>query len=69
MNSSQFIAPADDNLDETQMMALVCNRVQSIVGKGQKAGYQHFVIFPQYSIKFVSGAKDISNRVENMWGK
>ena len=28
-------------------MILVYDRVENIVGKGEKAGYQHFLLFPQ----------------------
>ena len=29
------------------MMIYVLDRVQNIVGKGENAGYQHFLLFPQ----------------------
>ena len=28
-------------------MIFVCNMVENIVGKGENAGYQHFLLFPQ----------------------
>ena len=30
-----------------QMMTFVLNRIENIVGKGENAGYQHFLLFPQ----------------------
>ena len=29
------------------MLISVCDRVENIVGKGENAGYQHFLLFPQ----------------------
>ena len=29
-------------------MIFVFDRVDNIVGKGENAGYQHFLLFPQY---------------------
>ena len=40
-------ALADDNFTETQMMKFFFDRVVSIVGKGENAGHQHFLLFPQ----------------------
>ena len=37
-------------------MILVVNRVENIAGKGENAGYQHFLLFPKYFQKyFLSG--------------
>ena len=30
------------------MIISVCDRVENIVGKGENAGYQHFLLFQQY---------------------
>ena len=30
------------------MMKFFFDRVENIVGKGENAGYQHFLLFPQY---------------------
>ena len=38
---------ADDRRNEAQMMISVFDRVVNIVGKGENAGYQHFILFPQ----------------------
>ena len=31
----------------TKVMISILNRVENIVGKGENAGYQHFLLFPQ----------------------
>ena len=38
---------SDDISCVAYMMKSVCNRVENIVGKGENAGYQHFLLFPQ----------------------
>ena len=38
---------ADDKIIDAQMMISVFDRVEIIVGKGENAGYQHFLLFPQ----------------------
>ena len=31
----------------TQKLKFVLGRIENIVGKGENAGYQHFLLFPQ----------------------
>ena len=38
---------ADDKFYVAKMMTFVFNRVENIVGKGENAGYKHFLLFPQ----------------------
>ena len=38
---------ADDKMNVTQKLNFVLGRVENIVGKGENAGYQHFLLFPQ----------------------
>ena len=38
---------ADDKTDMTERMKLMFGRVENIVGKGEKSGYQHFLLFLQ----------------------
>ena len=45
---------ADDKFIEAQTLKLVFRRVENIVGKGENAGYQHFLLFPQYFQKSLS---------------
>ena len=35
----------------TEKLKFVFGRVGKIVGKGENAGYQHFLLFPQFFIK------------------
>ena len=37
---------ADDKLYVTEEMKLALRRVENIMGKGENAGYQHFLLFP-----------------------
>ena len=39
---------ADDKINVTGKMTFVLGKVENIVGKGEKAGYQHFLLFSQY---------------------
>ena len=39
---------ADGNKDVTKKLTVVLGRVENIVGKGENAGNQHFLHFPQY---------------------
>ena len=38
---------ADDKTNETEKVNFVVGRVENIVGKGENAGYRHFLLFPQ----------------------
>ena len=44
---SNLKAFADDILKVIQMTICVTDWVENIVGKGENAGYQHFLLFPQ----------------------
>ena len=44
---SKLKAFADDKIKVTSMIISVYDRVENIVGKGENAGYQHFLLFPQ----------------------
>ena len=46
LDLSKFKAFADDNLDVNQKLKFAFGRVKKIVGKGENAGYQHFLLFP-----------------------
>ena len=43
---SELKGCAEDILNVTQMMECDFNEVRNIVGKGENAGYQHFLLFP-----------------------
>ena len=41
-------------------MLFVLDRVENIVGKGENAGYQHFLLFPQcFQITFYPGLLEV----------
>ena len=44
---SKFKVFADDNLNVDQTLKFALRRVENIVGKGENAGNQHFLLFPQ----------------------
>ena len=39
---------ADGRFIVSEMMILLHDRKENIVGKGENAGYQHFLLFPQW---------------------
>ena len=43
---SKLKAFADDKINVTQKLIFALGRVENIVGKGENAGYQHFLFFP-----------------------
>ena len=47
LDQSKLKAHADDKITGTEKMKFVLGRVENIVGKGENAGYQHFLLFPQ----------------------
>ena len=47
LHLSKFKAFADDKIILTQKLKFVLGKVKNIVGKGENAGYQHFLLFPQ----------------------
>ena len=49
---AELMALADDRLKMAEIAELVLGRVKNIVGKGENAGYQHFLLFPQCFQKF-----------------
>ena len=51
---NKFKAFADDKLNVAKIMISVFDRVENTVGKGENAGYQHFLLFPQYFPKLSS---------------
>ena len=44
---SKLKAFADEKINVTEKLKFVLGRVESIVGKGENAGFQHFLLFPQ----------------------
>ena len=46
LDQSKFKVFADDKIIVTQKLKNTLGRVKNIVGKGENAGYQHFLHFP-----------------------
>ena len=44
LDQSKFKAFADDNLNVYQKLKFASGRVENILGNGENAGYQHFVL-------------------------
>ena len=44
---SKLKALADYKISVTQKLDYVSESVENMVGKGENAGYQHFLLFPQ----------------------
>ena len=44
---SKLKAYADDKINITEKLKFVFGRVENIVGKGENAGFQNFLLFPQ----------------------
>ena len=40
-------ALVDNQINLTEILKFVLGMVENIVGKGENAGYQHFLLFPQ----------------------
>ena len=47
LDLSKLKAFVDDILKIIKMMISLFDRVENTVGKGENAGYQHFLLFPQ----------------------
>ena len=47
LDLSKLKAIANDNLNLNRKLKFPLGRVENIVGKGENAGYQHFLLFSQ----------------------
>ena len=47
LDVTKLKAFADDKINVAQKMVSVFDRIENIVGKGENAGYHHFLLFPQ----------------------
>ena len=48
LDRSKLKAFPDDKTKLLKKMIFVFDRVENIVGKGENAGYQHFLLFPHF---------------------
>ena len=46
-NVTKLKAFADDKLNVAKIMIVLFDREENTLGKGENAGYQHFLLFPQ----------------------
>ena len=57
LDQSKFKAFASDKINVTKTLKFVSGRVENVVGKGENAGYQHFLLFLQcFQKAFYSGS-------------
>ena len=61
---TKFKAFEDDKLNVVRLMLSLLNRVENTVGKGENAGYQHFLLFLQ---SFPKPSSLGSLKVRNVW--
>ena len=64
LDVTKLKAFADDKINVAQMIFFVFDRVENIAGKGENAGYQHFLLFSQC---FQKASFMGSLRVEIVW--
>ena len=59
MDYSKFEAFVDDKIIVTEKFKFVLGRMENIVGKGENAGYQHFLLSPQFfpKLSFLKGGE------------
>ena len=63
---SKLEALADNKIKVLKMMTFVYDRAENIVGKGENAGYQHFIHFPQC---FQKAFYSRSLKIEIVWSR
>ena len=54
IDKSKFKAFAEDKIYIAEVMISGRHKVENIVGEGEKAGYQHFLLFSQHFQKLSS---------------
>ena len=47
LDRSKLKAFAEDIINVNEVLKIGLGRIENIVGKGENAGYQHFLLFPQ----------------------
>ena len=57
LDCSKLKTLVEDKLNVAEVIGFVSDRLQNIAGKGENAGYQHSILFPQYfQTAFSSGS-------------
>ena len=59
---------ADNKIDVIRKLKFVSGRIENIVGKGENAGYQHFLLFPHFFF-FFQKASDTKSLKVGIFGK
>ena len=54
---SKFKAFADDQVCVSKSLKFILERVENIIGKGENAGNQHFLLFPKCFQKALSSGR------------
>ena len=54
LDVTKLKAFADDKFNVVKMIFSLCKRIENTSEKGENAGYQHFLLFPQCFLKFSS---------------
>ena len=54
LDHSKFKELADDKINATKKLKFVKGMAENILGKGENAGYQHFILFPKCFHKLFS---------------
>ena len=65
LNQSRLKAIVDDKINVIQKVNFDLRRVESIVGKGENAAYQHFLLFPQCLQNFSSYRSLANDKILN----
>ena len=61
---TKFKAVADNSFNVAKITTSMFDQVENIVGKGENAGYQHFLLFQQ---GFEKASSSGSLKVETVW--
>ena len=64
LDHSKLKALADDTINSNKNLRLVSGRVENALGKGNNAGYRHFLFFSKCYEKPLSSE---SSKVETVW--
>ena len=59
LDGTKLMALADNKINLIQNLNFLLERLQNIVGKGENAGYQHFLLFYNFSgVVYLGGHHD-----------
>ena len=64
LDRTKFKAVADDNFNFSKIMVSIFFQAENTVGKGENAGYQHFLLF---RLSFPKSSSSGSLKVGTVW--